>query len=161
MKKDFSTEVIEKGRHILEHTECKYLGKICRVDVTEKVKTLSGMVTVMMDHLKKDKNFDPVLEKAIRHLVATCMDKGTSVGKRYNGTPEELMKTILFIPIHPNDIIANIPKGKRKLAKYILQSLLIGKLSYETGLAISATLTKSQRAKYLQGLEDETVKYIW
>jgi hypothetical protein len=160
MAEDFSEEVTNRGEKILEGVEKKNIGKICKREVTEKVEILSGMVTVMMDHLKRDKNYDKGLEKTIRHVVGMCMQKGVSIGKRYNGTPEELMKTIALIPIHPNKITRALPKKKQRLAKYILHSLLLGKFSYEAGLAISATLSEHQRRKYLKKLEEETSAYI-
>lgn len=160
MNKDFSTEVDERGKRILEKAGSKYLGKVCRDDVTEKVRILSGMVTVMMEHLKRDHNYDHSIDRSIRHVVAMSMEKGVRVGRKYGGTPEELMEILSLVPIHPNKLIEKLPKRKQKLAKYVLHSFLLGKLSYETGLAISATLSKSQRVKYLKQLEDETCQYI-
>ena len=161
MKKDFSTEVLEKGSKIIEEYNHKRLGKIVRRDIVEKLEMLSGMTTVMLEHLQHDKNDDPSLERAIKKIVSGSLERGLKIGRHYSGTPEELMKTIELIPIHPNKIIESLPKKKRKLAKYVLHSLLLGKYSYETGLAITATLSKSEREKYIKTLEEETIQYIW
>ena len=159
-KEDFSEEVVRKAKEYIERPEYKFISSVCRKEVIQHVEILSGMVTVMMDHLKKDKKYDKELEKTLRLVVERCLQKGIKIGRNYTGTPEELLETISLIPIHPREIIKKIPKEKKKLSKYILHSFLLGKYAYETGLAISALLSKDQQEKYLKNLEKQTSTYI-
>lgn len=140
--------------------EGDHLKKSYEREISDHIENLIGMTKVMMDHLKKDKSYEPSFDKVVRDVVIQCVRKGIKVGARYNGTPEELLKAIALIPIHPHRIIRGLPQPKRKIPSYILQSILLGKYSYETGLTISALLTMDKQEKYLKRLEEGTLAYI-
>jgi hypothetical protein len=150
-----TTQFIEGIVHGEDHIK-----KAHEREIIDHIENLIGMIRVTMDHLKQDKSYEPGFDKVLRDVVIRCVRKGIKVGVRYNGTPEELLEAITLIPIHPHRIIRALPPSKRKIPKYILQSFLLGKYSYETGLTISALLTMDKQEKYLKKLEHETLSYI-
>ena len=157
---DFSADVSGKTREFFEKNKTLCVGGVCRKEVVERVNMLYGMVTALTDHMKSDSSYDPNLEEALKEIVTQCLSKGIELGSKYDGTPEDLLETIALIPIHPSQVISKMPSEKRKTGKYVLQSLLIGKFAYETGFAISATLSKEMLGKYMKTLKEETRLYI-
>jgi len=122
---------------------------------------LTGSINVLMDHLKDDNRYSKNFEGIMRKMVGTYLNRGVQLGKRYEGTPDELMSVIS--KQHPDlkAKIKKLPPDTRYMAEYILHSFILGKQCYEAGMSLSALMSIDKQEKYKKKLEKTTDTYIW
>ncbi|MBI1973345.1 hypothetical protein HYS54_00885 [Candidatus Micrarchaeota archaeon] len=158
---DIPREVDEKTKQLILSTLQECLSSDYEKQALHEISRLMGDVNALVSHLKKDGLHDRITELAFRQLVGIYLQRGVHLGKHFEAQPDHVLKVIQMQ--HANIVQPSLSKlrgKKKKMAEYILQSLLIGKQCYEAGLSISAFMSMDKQKKFVEGLEKETESYI-
>lgn len=126
----------------------------------ERIDFLMSQIDILLHHLKREKKHDERLEYLIRELAGANLMKGIELGKKYAGGPEELLSTITHAGIDVSLVLEALPKGKKKLAEFVIQSMQIGRLAFETGLAVSAFINLDRMNAHMEDLERQSSIYF-
>jgi hypothetical protein len=129
-----------------------------RKAATERIDFLAQQADALIDHLGA--NADDLVEFLVEELVTSNIMRGIAIGKKYGGTPESLLAVISSGGIDVRLVLDALPKKKRETAEFVVHSMQLGRLSYETGLALSAFAHLDAVGKHMKSLEKQSGFYF-
>ncbi|RLG21073.1 hypothetical protein DRN74_03485 [Candidatus Micrarchaeota archaeon] len=154
------SDVDVNTKEIIINTVKQTVDKKYQRKALERIEFLLSEIDVLIEHLKKEGIYDKHLEYIIREILGQNMMKGIELAKKYAGSPEDLLSIIESGNINFEPVLENIGLDKRKAARFIIHSMELGRLAYETGLAVSAFVNMDKLKRYLKKLEKESQLYF-